>query len=96
MQNQQKEETIPTYLQSIKNVTKKQPEKNARDIRTRMVKSGYLLVRRHNHYTTYGEIVGVGEIVGNANFREKKLFFFKICNSNTMGCPPVRGDNPRA
>ena len=20
----------------------------------------------------------------------------KICNSYTMGCPPVRGDNPRA
>ena len=22
--------------------------------------------------------------------------FLKICNSYTMGCPPVRGDNPRA
>ena len=21
---------------------------------------------------------------------------FKLCNSYTMGCPPVRGDNPRA
>ena len=21
---------------------------------------------------------------------------FKLCNSYTMGCPPIRGDNPRA
>ena len=21
---------------------------------------------------------------------------FQLCNSYTMGCPPVRGDNPRA
>ena len=23
-------------------------------------------------------------------------FFLYLCNSYTMGCPPVRGDNPRA
>ena len=24
------------------------------------------------------------------------LLFKRVCNSYTMGCPPVRGDNPRA
>ena len=24
------------------------------------------------------------------------LFSFHLCNSYTMGCPPVRGDNPQA
>ena len=30
--------------------------------------------------------------------RESKIlaFFFNLRNSYTMGCPPVRGDNPRA
>ena len=29
-------------------------------------------------------------------FRERMSLYRHICNSYTMGCPPVRGDNPRA
>ena len=27
---------------------------------------------------------------------DHQQILLKICNSYTMGCPPVRGDNPRA
>ena len=30
------------------------------------------------------------------NFAPKSFVFLNICNSYTMDCPPVRGDNQRA
>ena len=35
--------------------------------------------------------------VSNDDYLIKKYVRFQLlCNSYTMGCPPVRGDNPRA
>ena len=40
-------------------------------------------------------------VIGNGDFISKKMYRklkgrYHICNSYTMGCPPLRGDNPRA
>ena len=39
-------------------------------------------------------ILGVQLTYGAIKYEKKTTY--NICNSYTMGCPPVRGDNPRA
>ena len=53
------------------------------------------VIKRHaiNRYTTSGlQIFGeCYDVYNNVAY-----IMTKLCNSYTMGCPPVRGDNPRA
>ena len=46
------------------------------------------------HYTVYFTIISQYAVTSPTHIDNTKTT--KLSNSYTMGCPPVRGDNPRA